>query len=99
MMAVGMYLEHRLVGFVGSDLVNRYTTWTERDIRQKRLVADRIGNTIARHEAEQRRRLTAQKLMEANAKSAQTARAAGVTGAMSRRGRVESIEWELRRAS
>lgn len=70
MMAVGMYLEQRLVGFVGCDLVNRYTEWTDWDIRQLRLVADMIVNTIARHEAEQRLRLTEQKLLEANAKLA-----------------------------
>ena len=98
MMAVGMYLEHRLVGFVGSDLVNRYTTWTERDIRQKRLVADMIVNTIARHETEQRLRLTEQKLIEANAKLVQLAREDGLTGVMNRRGLDESLELELRRA-
>src|SRR5690554_3497283 len=32
MMAVGMYMEGKLIGFVGCDLVNRQTVWTDRDI-------------------------------------------------------------------
>lgn len=98
MMAVGMYLEQRLVGFVGCDLVNRYTEWTDWDIRQLRLVADMIVNTIARHEAEQRLRLTEQKLLEANAKLAQLAREDGLTGLVNRRGLDEALDFELRRA-
>ncbi|RUO49484.1 sensor domain-containing diguanylate cyclase [Pseudidiomarina donghaiensis] len=98
MMAVGMYMEGKLIGFVGCDLVNRQTTWHERDIRQMRLVADMIANTLARHHAEARLQETEAQLLEANAKLAQLAREDSLTGLINRRGLDECLEQELRRA-
>ncbi|WP_165383872.1 GGDEF domain-containing protein [Pseudidiomarina tainanensis] len=98
MMAVGMYMEGKLVGFVGCDLVNRQTQWLERDIRHMRLVADMIANTIARHKTEEQLRATEAQLLEANAKLAQLARQDSLTGLVNRRGLDECLEHELRRA-
>lgn len=98
MMAVGMYMEGKLIGFVGCDLVNRQTVWTDRDVRQMRLVADMIANTIARHHTEQRLKKAEAKLLEANAKLAQLAREDSLTGLINRRGLDECLEHELRRA-
>lgn len=98
MMAVGMYMEGKLVGFVGCDLVNRQMKWVERDIRQMRLVADMIANTIARHKTEEQLRATEAQLLEANAKLAQLARQDSLTGLVNRRGLDECLEHELRRA-
>ncbi|WP_417665569.1 diguanylate cyclase [Pseudidiomarina sp.] len=98
MMAVGMFLEGKLVGFVGCDLVNRQTNWVERDIRQMRLVADMIANTISRHQTEARLRATEEELLQANAKLAQLARQDSLTDLINRRGLDECLEHELRRA-
>src|SRR5690606_2423216 len=98
MMAVGMYMEGKLVGFVGCDLVNRCTQWHDRDIRQMRLVADMIANTIARHRTESRLKAAEAQLLEANAKLAQLARQDSLTGLTNRRGLDECLEHELRRA-
>ena len=98
MMAVGMYMERKLIGFVGCDLVNRATEWKQSDIRQMRLVADMIANTIARHRTEAQLKATEAKLREANAKLAQLARQDSLTGLLNRRGLDECFETELRRA-
>lgn len=98
MMAVGMYMEGKLIGFVGCDLVSRQTEWHERDIRQMRLVADMIANTLARHKAEARLQETEAQLLAANAKLAQLAREDSLTGLINRRGLDECMEHELRRA-
>lgn len=98
MMAVGMYMEGKLIGFVGCDLVNRQTQWHDRDIRHMRLVADMIANTLARHETESRLKQAEAQLLEANAKLAQLAREDSLTNLINRRGLDECLEHELRRA-
>ncbi|MDX1705021.1 sensor domain-containing diguanylate cyclase [Pseudidiomarina sp.] len=98
MMAVGMYLEKKLIGFVGCDLVNRQCKWTENDVHQMRLVADMITNTIARHNTEKRLRAAEAELRQANARLVQLAREDGLTGLVNRRGLDEALTQELGRA-
>ncbi len=98
MMAVGMFLEGQLLGFVGCDLVNRQVHWTDIDVRQMRLVADLIANTIARQRSETKLRKTEAELRLANQRLAQLAREDGLTGLVNRRGLDESLQHELQRA-
>ncbi|HET8817822.1 MAG TPA: sensor domain-containing diguanylate cyclase [Pseudidiomarina sp.] len=98
MMAVGMYLEGQLLGFVGCDLVNRQVQWSEHDVRQMRLVADLIANTIARQRSEAKLRKTEAELRLANQRLAQLAREDGLTGLVNRRGLDEALQHELQRA-
>ncbi|WP_051986004.1 sensor domain-containing diguanylate cyclase [Pseudidiomarina salinarum] len=98
MMSVGMYLEKKLIGFVGCDLVNRQCAWTDSDVHQMRLVADMITNTIARHNTETRLRAAEADLREANERLEQLAREDGLTGLVNRRGLDHALEQELSRA-
>lgn len=98
MMSVGMYLEKKLIGFVGCDLVNRQCQWTDSDVHQMRLVADMITNTIARHNTETRLRAAEAELRQANARLVQLAREDGLTELVNRRGLDEALTQELSRA-
>ncbi len=98
MMAVGMYLEKKLIGFVGCDLVNRQCLWTDSDVHQMRLVADMITNTIARHHTETKLRVAEAELLRANARLAQLAREDSLTRLVNRRGLDQALEQELNRA-
>lgn len=98
MMAVGMYLEGQIIGFVGCDLVNRQVRWTDHDVRQMRLVADLISNTIARQRSEAKLRKTEAELRLANQRLVQLAREDGLTGLVNRRGLDEVLQHELQRA-
>lgn len=97
MMAVGMYLEGKLIGFVGCDLVKRSCNWTEQDVRQMRLVADMITNTLARHRAEAKLHQLQSELRAANERLAQLANEDGLTGLVNRRGLDVALDYELRR--
>lgn len=97
MMAVGMYLEGRLIGFVGCDLVRRQCSWTEEDVRQMRLVADMITNTIARHRTEARLQQMEAELRAANTRLAQLAHEDGLTELKNRRGLDAALSSELSR--
>ncbi|MGQ4276291.1 sensor domain-containing diguanylate cyclase [Pseudidiomarina sp. E22-M8] len=97
MMAVGMYLEGRLIGFVGCDLVKRSCNWSEQDLRQMRLVADMITNTLARHRAESKLHQVQSELRAANERLAQLANEDGLTGLLNRRGLDAALDYELRR--
>lgn len=97
MMAVGMYLEGRLIGFVGCDLVHRQCQWSDEDVRQMRLVADMITNTVARHRTEARLQQMEAELRAANARLAQLAHEDGLTELKNRRGLDVALTSELSR--
>lgn len=97
MMAVGMYLEGRLIGFVGCDLVHRSCEWGDEDVRQMRLVADMITNTIARHRTEARLQQMEAELRAANARLAQLAHEDGLTELKNRRGLDAALSSEISR--
>ncbi|MDN7127885.1 sensor domain-containing diguanylate cyclase [Pseudidiomarina terrestris] len=97
MMAVGMYLEGRLIGFVGCDLVQRACDWNEQDVRQMQLVADMITNTIARHRTEAKLHELQAELRSANERLAQLANEDSLTGLINRRGLDLALATELRR--
>ncbi|WP_411358818.1 GGDEF domain-containing protein [Pseudidiomarina salilacus] len=97
MMAVGMYLEAKLIGFVGCDLVQRKTHWQNEDVRQMRLVADMITNTIARHRSEAELTRVQAELREANAMLARQAQQDSLTQLLNRRGLDAVLDSELRR--
>lgn len=97
MMAVGMYLEGRLIGFVGCDLVHRSCEWGDEDVRQMRLVADMITNTIARHRTEARLQQMEAELRAANTRLAQLAHEDGLTELKNRRGLDVALNSELSR--
>ncbi|CAB0149553.1 Phytochrome-like protein cph2 [Pseudidiomarina piscicola] len=97
MLAVGMYLEGKLIGFVGCDLVQRSTLWSDEDVRQMQLVADMIANTIARHRTESQLHQVQSELRAANERLAQLAHEDSLTGLINRRGLDAVLETELRR--
>ncbi|MRJ41089.1 MULTISPECIES: GGDEF domain-containing protein [Idiomarina] len=99
MMAVGMYLEHRLMGFVGCDLVQRQHHWSAEDIQQMQLVADMISNTIARHRTETRLRQVEAELRLANEQLLALAHQDSLTQVANRRALDKSLKDELQRAS
>ncbi|WP_157980865.1 MULTISPECIES: sensor domain-containing diguanylate cyclase [Pseudidiomarina] len=97
MMAVGMYLEGRLIGFVGCDLVHRQCDWSDEDVRQMRLVADMITNTLARHRTEAQLQQMEAELRAANTRLAQLAHEDGLTELKNRRGLDAALSSELSR--
>ncbi|RUO61945.1 sensor domain-containing diguanylate cyclase [Pseudidiomarina insulisalsae] len=97
MMAVGMFLEGRLIGFVGCDLVQRQRNWSDDDVRRMQLIADMIANTVARHRAEEKLQQVQVELRAANERLAQLANEDGLTGLSNRRGLDTAMDSELRR--
>lgn len=97
-LCVGMYIQQKLVGMVGCDMVARRRHWTEADIRRLKIVGEIITNALQKQYYIHSLHVAHQDLVLANTALQQLAQRDGLTGIANRRHFDEVISTELARA-
>lgn len=97
-LCVGMYIQQKLVGMVGCDMVARLRHWTEADVRRLKIVGEIITNALQKQYYIHSLHVAHQDLLEANTALQQLAQRDGLTGIANRRHFDEVISTELARA-
>ncbi|MDV6316573.1 sensor domain-containing diguanylate cyclase [Idiomarina sp. HP20-50] len=96
---IGLVANHRLLGFVGCDMVRKKRQWDTVDIRRLGLVADMLANTLERQRTYAELIHTQRALEKANRMLQAQVAQDGLTGIANRRAFDERISNELQRAS
>jgi len=96
---IGMVANHKLLGFVGCDMVQKKRQWQPTDLRRLSLVADMIANTLERQRTYAELIHTQRELEKANRMLQAQVAQDGLTGIANRRAFDERITNEIQRAS
>ncbi|MCO4322012.1 sensor domain-containing diguanylate cyclase [Aliidiomarina quisquiliarum] len=97
-LCVGMYIQQKLVGMVGCDMVARRRHWTEADVRRLKIVGEILTNALQKQYYIHSLHAAHKELVEANTALQQLAQRDGLTGIANRRHFDEVIDAELARA-
>lgn len=95
---LGLVANHKLIGFVGCDMVQHQYHWSKADIQRLSSVADMIANTIERQRTYQQLIDTQRQLEEANILLQAQATQDGLTGIGNRRALDTKLQDEVKRA-
>ncbi len=97
-LCVGMYIQQRLVGLVGCDMVARHRHWTEADIRRLKIVGEIITSALQKQHYIHSLQATQKELIQANTTLQHLAQRDSLTGLANRRHFDDMLTKELARA-